>query len=108
MVYRLFSLWHYAIISSHYNHHNICGLCTASTHGSKCRVSRRIKETDHALIGFYVVGTNVLRDTTCFASGNFSAANIVEKGGFTMVNVAHDSNNRSASSWCHIVLHQVG
>ncbi len=59
-------------------------------------MARGIQEGDHAVIGFYVVSTDVLGDATRFAGGHFSRTNVVKQRGFTVVNVTHDGHNRRA------------
>ncbi len=57
-------LWHYAITPLQLQvQRYVRRLSTTSTHSSKRRVSRSIKERDHAVVSIYVVSTNVLRDT---------------------------------------------
>ena len=59
-------------------------------------MARGIQEGDHAVVGFYMVSTDVLGNTTRFAGGNLSRTNIVQQRGFTVVNVTHDGHNRCA------------
>ena len=88
-------LWHYTIISSNNKYNDICRLSTTSTHSCEGCVSRSIKESDHTVISFNVVCTNVLCNTTSFSIGNMCATNVIQCRCFTVVNVTHDSNN-----WC--------
>ena len=59
-------------------------------------MARGIQEGDHAVVGFDVVSTDVLGNTTRFAGGNLSRTNIVQQRGFTVVNVTHDGHDRCA------------
>ena len=54
------------------------------------------REGDHAVLGFYVVGTDVLGNATGFARRHFGGADVVQQRGFTVVNVAHDGHDRRA------------
>jgi len=40
-----------------------------------------------------LVGTNVLRDSTCLAANHFGLANRIEHASLTVINVTHDSND---------------
>src|SRR5690606_5094588 len=57
-------LWHHAVIGRHHQNHDVGGLGTTGTHGGKRGVTGGIQEGHHAALGFNVVGTNVLGNTT--------------------------------------------
>ena len=59
-------------------------------------MARGIQEGDHAVLGFYVVGTDVLGNAAGFARRHFGGADVVQQRGFTVVNVAHDGHDRRA------------
>ena len=70
-------------------------LGAAGTHGGKGLVTRGIQEGDPATVGqFYVVGTDVLGDTTRLAGNHVGIADVVQEGGLTMVHMAHDGDDR--------------
>ncbi len=67
-----------------------------------------IQEGDHAVIGFYVVCTDVLGNTTRFTGSHFRRTNVVKQRGFTVVNVTHDGHDRCtrfSRSTCITVAH---
>ena len=59
-------------------------------------MARGVQEGDHAVVGFYVVSTDVLGNTTRFAGGNLGRTNVVQQRGFTVVNVTHNGHDRCA------------
>ena len=59
-------------------------------------VAWRIQECHDALVGFDMVGADMLRNTTGFAAGYFGFANVIEQRGFAVVDVAHHGHNRRA------------
>ena len=87
-------LRHNAVIGRHHQDNDISTLGTASTHGGKRRVARGIQEGHHAVIGFYVVGTDMLGNTTGLAGSNLGATDVIQQRGFTVVNVTHHADNR--------------
>ena len=97
-----FGLRHHTIVSSNHQDHHVSGLSTTGTHGGKRGVSRSIQEGHHAMIGFYVVSTDVLGNTTGFTGYHAGTTDIVEQRGFTMVNVTHYGNHRC--TWLLITL----
>ena len=92
----LFGLRHNTIISSDNQNHDISTLGTACTHRGKCCVPWGIQETDHAVSGFYMVGTNVLGNTAGLALRNTRLADVVQQRGLAMVYVAHNGHDRCA------------
>ncbi len=90
------SLRHHAIVCCNHQNNDIRRLRTTSTHRGKRGVARGIQEGDHPVVGFYVVGTDVLGNAACFAGGHFRGTNVVQQRGFTVVNVTHDGHNRCA------------
>ncbi|MNG95139.1 hypothetical protein D3C79_541650 [compost metagenome] len=53
-----------------------------------------IQEGDHAVVGFYVVSTDMLGNTTGLACCHLGGADVVQQRSFTVVNVAHDGHDR--------------
>ena len=92
---RLFGLRHHTVIGSNHQNNDIGRFRATCTHRSKCFVTRRIKEGDHAARCLDVVSTNVLRNATRFACGHFGATNIVEQRGLAVIDVTHHRDN-----WC--------
>ena len=94
MLYSFDGLRHDAVVSSHNQNHDVSCLGTTCTHCGKRSVTRGIEERNHAAFGFNVVCTDVLSNTTGFASSYFGTTDVVEQGRFTVVNVAHYGHNR--------------
>ncbi|MNZ67818.1 hypothetical protein D3C78_860740 [compost metagenome] len=87
-------LRHHAVVRRHHQDDDVGSLGTTGTHCGERSVAWGIEEGDHAAVGFHVVGTDVLGNTTGFASGNLGTTDVVEQRGLTMVNVTHDGNDR--------------
>src|SRR5947209_98141 len=75
----------------------------ASAHRAKGRVARSVQESDlcQLLLALRMrernrIGTNMLRNTTGFASRYIGLANDIQQSCLTMVNVAHDCDDRGA------------
>ena len=88
---RFHGLRHHAVVGGHHQNHDVGGLRAACTHGGKRFVARRVQERYHAFGRFHMVCANVLRDTACFTRHHFTAADVVQQRGFTVVHVAHHS-----------------
>ncbi len=89
---RFLRLWHHAIIRGYDQDDDISDLSAPGTHGRKRRVTGRIEKSDHALIRFNVVGTDVLGNTTGFSIGHAGSADVVQQGGLAMINMAHNGH----------------
>ena len=87
-------LRHHAVVRRHHQDDDVGRLGTTCTHLGKRSVARGVEEGDHATVGFDVVGTDVLGNTTGFAGGNLGTTDIVEQRGLTVVNVTHDGHDR--------------
>ena len=57
----------------------------------------RVDESNFLAVFFYLIRTNVLRNSTSFASNYICRANTVEQRGFTVVNVTHNCDDRWTS-----------
>ena len=102
VVYGLYGLRHNIIISGYNDNGNICDLGTTGTHSGERLVTWSIKECDMlSVLKLNVISTDVLCNTTSLTSNNVSLTNIVKQRCFTVVNVTHDSYNRS--TWNHIL-----
>ena len=90
---RFDSLRLHAVVCCDDNNHDIGQGCTVLT---KCRegfVARCIKQRDHTIILFYLIGRNVLCNATCFTIDGLCFKNSVKKARFTVVNVTHDGDD---------------
>src|SRR5690606_16514634 len=93
MLHGFLGLRHHAVIGRHHQNHDIGGLGTTRTHPGKSRVTRGIEEGNHATVGFHVVGTDVLGDTTGFARGHLGTTDVVEQRGLAVVDVTHHGHH---------------
>ena len=85
------------------DNHDIGNLCTTSTHSSKGFVTRSIKESNlTAILQCYTICTDMLGNTTCLTSNHIRVTDMVEQRSLTMVNMTHDSNDRS--TWYKVIL----
>ena len=91
---RLDGLRHHAVIGGNHKNHDVGCFRTARTHGGKRFMTRSIQEGNHAARGFNMVCADVLGNAARFALYHFGAADVVQQGGFTMVDVTHDGNDR--------------
>ena len=89
-------LRHHAVVGCDHENHDIGCFRTARTHGGKRFVTRSIQEGNHAARGFNVVCTDVLGNAARFALYHFGAADVVQQGSFTVVNVTHYGHHRRA------------
>ena len=85
VVDRFHGLRHNSIVSGGDQHHNVRGFRAARTHTRKGLVAGRIEEYDFASIGRRrlvgnrnLIGADVLRNATRFASGDIGGANGIE------------------------------
>ena len=98
MANRFFSLWHYVVICSNNNNHQVGYLCSTCTHCGKCLVTRCVQESDFLpTFHFYTVCANVLGNPARFISSYISFSDIVKQRGFTVINMTHYCYNWSAS-----------
>jgi hypothetical protein len=56
-------------------------------------VARGIEEGDNALVGFYVVGADMLGYAAGFTGGHARLANVVEQRGLAVIDVTHDGDH---------------
>ena len=82
-----------AVIRSDYENNDIGHIRSSSPHGGERFVTRSIEEGDRGLAPFDGVRTNVLCDASRFAGRHFGTANGIQKGGFSVIDVAHESDN---------------
>ena len=103
-----FCLRHHCIIGGDHDHCDIGGLGAAGTHGRKCFVTGRIEEGDlFAVCGRHLVGADMLGDPAGFTGHHIGAADIVQQGGLTMVDVTHDRDDGDGAADLpdHLLLH---
>ena len=96
VVYSLNGLWHHVIISRHYNNGYICNLGATGTHSGERLVTWSIKECYMlTVLQLNVICSYVLCYTASLTCNNVSLTYVVKQRCLTVVNVTHDSNNRS-------------
>ena len=86
---------HHRVVSRNNNNSYIGNLSTAGTHGRESLVSGRIEE-GYLTTTFQrnAVSSNMLGNTSRLAGDDICIADVVEQRGFSMVNMAHDGDNR--------------
>ena len=89
-------LRHEAVICCNHNNHNISDIRSPGAHGGEGGVAGRVEEGYFVAIALDAVGTDVLRDAAGFTGCDAGFANGIEKGGFAVVHMAHESDNRGA------------
>ncbi|CCY32452.1 conserved domain protein [Ruminococcus sp. CAG:60] len=103
MADRLYSLRHDTIVCCYYKDCDICGVCSTHTHGSKCLMSRCIKEGDLLAVDVNYISTDVLCDSAGLASCYICLTDCIQKGGFTMVNMTHNADYRRSGNHCGLI-----
>ena len=94
MGHGLFRLRHDPVVCSDHEDDDIRELGTPSPHRREGGVSGRIEEGYGAVPRIDVIGPNVLRNAARFAAGHASFTDVVEKGGFAVVDVTHHGHHR--------------
>ena len=102
-----YRLRHDAVIGCDDQHSDIRNHGASCTHGGEGGVTRRIKERNVLTVDIDAVCADVLRDAAGFARGNVCVADGVQNGGLTVVNVAHDNDDRCARHKVCIVVFAV-
>ena len=93
---RLNRLRHHSVIRSNNQNNNVSHLSTARTHRRKRRVTRSIeKRQELACVSCDLIRTDVLRNSTGLASNDTCFTDSIQKGCLTVINMAHDRNDRS-------------
>ena len=100
-------LRHHAVVGSNHQNDDVGRLRTSGTHGSKGFVTRCVEEGHHAALGLDVVGTDVLRDATCFANRHTGTTQVVEQRGLAMVDVTHDGHHRGTRQLRRILVFDI-
>src|SRR5690606_6067109 len=72
-------LRHNTVVACHHQDNDDGTLGTTSTHGGKRGVARGIQEGHHAVFSFYMVGTNMLGNTTGFTGSHLGTADMVQQ-----------------------------
>ncbi len=74
-----FGLRHNTIVSSDNQNNDIGTFRAARSHSRERCVPGRVQEGNHAVTGFYVIGTDMLGNTARFTTGHFGLADIIEQ-----------------------------
>ena len=94
MVDGLLGLRHHAVVGSDDDDGNVGHLGTTGTHSGERLVTRGVEEGDvTTILELDVVGTDVLGDATSLTCDDVGLADVVEKLGLTVIDVAHDSDD---------------
>ena len=94
MVYCLYCLRHYTIVSRNHKYSNIRYLCTSCTHCRERFMTRRIEERYVTVIQTHTVCTYMLCYTACLGRGYICVSYCVKERCLTVVNVTHNDNYR--------------
>ena len=82
-----------AVVCSDNQNNDIGYVRSPSPHGGKGFVTRSVEEGDRSLAPFDGVRTDVLGDASRFPSRHFGTADGIQKGGFPVIDVAHESDD---------------
>ena len=93
---RFLRLRHHAIVRRHNQDHHVRGLGTPRPHGREGGMAGRVDERNLAVLGFDVVGADVLGDSTGLAGNDAGMANVVEERRLAVIDVAHDGDHGRA------------
>ena len=108
VVQRLDRLRHDAVVGRDHEDRDVGHLRTTGTHGGERLVARGVDEGDGALdalvLGPDLVRTDVLRDAAGLARDDVRLADRVEQSGLTVVDVAHDGDDRRTDLEVLVVL----
>ncbi len=100
VVQRLDRLRHDAVVGGDHEDRDVGHLRTTGTHGGERLVARGVDEGDRAVdalvLGVHLVRTDVLGDAAGLARDDVRVADRVEQSGLTVVDVAHDGDDRRA------------
>ena len=96
MVYRLYCLGHDTVISRNDKYSYIGYIRTSRSHGGESLVAGSIQESDLLSVALYLICTDVLCDTACFALGYVCVSYPVEYGSLTVIDVTHNYDYRAA------------
>src|SRR5690606_15693352 len=86
---RLNSLRLNSIISRYNHNYDISELRTMFTQSRKSFVSRSVEEGNRSPVSLYLIGRNMLSDSTRFSLGHFGATNCVKQAGLAVVHMTH-------------------
>ena len=96
MVHRFQGLGHDPVIGRHHQHDDVGDLRTTRPHPRECLVAGSVNEGDPAVVGFHLIGANVLGNATSLLLADAGLPDHVQQRRLPMVHVAHDGNHRGA------------
>ena len=89
-------LRHDAVVGGDDDDGDVRQVGAARAHGGERLVAGGVEEGDQAALVFDLVGADVLRDAAVFARGDVRLADVVQQGGFAVVDVAHEGDDGRA------------
>ena len=104
MVDRFHSLRHHTVVCGNNQYGNIRSIGTTHTHGCKCLMTRCIKEGDLLSLDGYHISTDVLGDTAGLTVGYICLTDRIQKRGFTMINMTHNTDYRRSGNQCRLIV----
>ena len=93
VVHRFFGLRHHAVVGGHHQDHDVGGTRAPGPHGRERGMAGRVDEADVAVVGFDVVGADVLGDAASFPGDYAGVADVVEQRCLAVVHMAHDGDH---------------
>ena len=104
MVDGLHGLRHHAVVRRHNQHGDIRGFGATHTHGRKRLMSRRIQEGNLLSVNLNHVSADVLGNAARLAGCHIGLTDGIQKGGFAVVNMAHNADYRRSGNHIRLVL----
>ena len=102
----LLRLRHDRVVRRHNDDGEVGDLCTAGTHGRESLVTRGVDEGHpRTVLQLDAVRTDVLRDAAGLTVDDIGVADVVEQGGLSVVDVAHDRDDWWAGDEVVLAVH---
>ena len=89
-------LGHDAVVGGHHQDGYVGDHGAAGAHSSEGLVAGGVQEGDRAALDVHLIGADVLGDAARLAGDHVGVADIVQQGGLTVVDVAHDHHHGGA------------
>ena len=96
MVDGFYGLRHHTVVGGDNEDSDIRYLSSAGAHFGKGFVTGGIEESDFPSGNFNLISTDMLGDPAGFSRRHIGIADGVEEGGFTVVNMTHNRNDRGS------------
>ena len=87
-------LWHYAVVGRYHQDDNVGRVRATRAHCGEGLVTRGIDKGKGVILADRLIRTDVLGDAAGLAVNDVGVADLVEQLGLTVIDVAHDGDNR--------------